>query len=161
MKKFLFLFCLAAIIFFTQNNRQAPNTDNTPQIYYTDRLLHRLIPVDFPQNGSSQRIADKMVQAILLGKDENEEILRIIPNIEKGIKVRVKGDTAYVNLSGELTERITKNPDTEQLAVYQIVNSLTSISGINRVCFTIDGKTQEDFLGFLNMREIFTPNYDI
>jgi hypothetical protein len=71
----------------------------------------------------------------------------------------VTGNTAYVNLLGELSSHINKNPETEGLVIYQIVNSLTSIDGIDYVRFTIDNEVKKHLLGFLDMREIFTADY--
>ena len=51
------------------------------------------------------------------------------------------------------------NRDLEYLFVYQIVNSLTSIEGIDAVNFKIDGKIQKKFKGFVDMREVFVPDY--
>ena len=45
------------------------------------------------------------------------------------------------------------------LMVYSIVNSLTEIDGIVNVRFTIDGRVQKDFVGYLDMRETFIPDY--
>ena len=44
-------------------------------------------------------------------------------------------------------------------AAATIVNSLTSIDGIVKVKFTIDGKPQKNFKGFIDMREAFIPDY--
>ena len=45
------------------------------------------------------------------------------------------------------------------MMVYSIVNSLTNIDGIVNVRFTVDGERQKDFLGFVDMRETFIPDY--
>ena len=45
------------------------------------------------------------------------------------------------------------------LIVYQIVNSLTSIDGIDNVRFTVDGKVKKEYAGFIDMRETFIPDY--
>lgn len=47
----------------------------------------------------------------------------------------------------------------EKLLVYQLVNSLTSIEGIEYVQFTVDGDTKKGFAGFVDMREIFVADY--
>ena len=164
MKKLILavlLIAVASFYSFKDKELVTVSKDNIPQIFFVDRKLHRLISHDFPEDGNPDTLCKKLVNNIISGRDENREILRLIPN-EKGIiSVKVKNDSAYVDLSETLISKISKNPENERLVVYQLVNSLTSVDGINYVTFTIDGKSRKDFLGFLDMREIFTPNYDI
>lgn len=165
MKKIFVLFCLCltACVFFSAKGRQAVTTnDTTYQIYFVDRKLHKLIPTAFEtKSQSSKKIAREIIESIIDGRDYNPEILRIIPNMENLITIHVKKDCAYIDISGELRGKITKNKENERLFIYQLVNSVTSIPEISFVQFTIDEKKQKDFLGFLDMREIFKPDYDI
>ncbi len=165
MKKIFVLFCLclSACAFFTFLGGQAQKTETQQhKIYYVDRKLHRLIPTDFEaSSNSSEKIAREIVKNIIKGKDYNNEILRIIPDTKDAVKVRIKKDTAYIDISGDIKNHITKNAETERLFVYQLVNSITSVPEIEFVKFTIDGDVQKDFLGFLDMREVFKANYDI
>ena len=162
MKKIfsLLLICLLAG-FFILNQGQAQTNMEECRIYFVDRRLHRLIPLPFSSQRTPEKTAKEMVSAIISGRDSNPEILRLFPNIENSITLRVSGNTAHVNLLGELATHISKNAETERLFIYQIVNSLVSIEGIDYVQFTIDNEAKKNFLGFLDMREIFTPNYDI
>lgn len=164
MKKIFVLFCLSltAIVYFSAGAGQAVRVNEPAQIYYVDRRLHHLIPIDYISKSSNpQKIAREITENLILGKSDNSEILQLLPRTENSIKVDVKKNTALVDLSSELCEKIVKNPENERLIVYQLVNSLTSIEGIDTVQFTIGGKTKRDFLGFLDMREIFTPDYYI
>ncbi len=154
------LICLLTGFFiFNQGQAQIPKNSEDCRIYFVDRRLHRLIPLPYSQLKTPEKTAKEMITDIIEGKDKNPEILRIVPNIENSINVRVKSGTAHVNLFGGLSSHISKNAETEWLFVYQIVNSLTSIDGINYVQFTIDDKVKKEFLGFLDMREIFTADY--
>jgi hypothetical protein len=160
MKKFfsIGLICLLAGFFIFGQGQAQTNTEEC-RIYFVDRRLHRLIPLPFSSQRTPEKTAKEMVSAIIAGRDSNTEILRLFPNIENSITVRLSGNTAYVNLSSELTTHINKNAETERLFVYQIANSLVSIKGIDYVQFTIDNETKKEFLGFLDMREIFTADY--
>ena len=164
MKKIILSALLISIAAFYSYKGQAilsVSDENTPQIFFVDKKLHRLISLDFTETGDTARVCKKMVNAIISGRDSNPEILRIIPNATGLISVKVKNQRAYIDLSSELRENISKNPENEKLTVYQLVNSLTSVEGIDSVCFTIDGKVEKNFLGFLDMREIFKANYSI
>jgi len=166
MKKLilLFLVCLTLIGFFVYGpgrNIPASNGAGKCQLYFVDKQLHCLVPTAFSADTTPEKTAKKMVAELLSGRDKNTAILRIIPNVRDGITVRTSGETAYVNISSELSKDINRNAENEKLFIYQIVNSLTSVEGIQYVRFTIDGEVRQDFLGFLDMREIFAPNYRV
>ena len=164
MKKIIAMALFIAIISICVNSKQSIEPvlqEDVPQIFFVDRKLHRLISLDFLKTGSPDFICKKMVKEIVEGREHNEEILQIIPRETGSISVHLNKDAAYVDLSGGIASKIEKNPENERLVIYQIVNSLTSVNGVNRVLFTIDGKVQKDFLGFFDMREIFTANYDV
>lgn len=162
-----FAFILVCIIlagfFIFKPELVLPTNKNTEpcHIYFVDRQLHRLIPTTFAPEKTTEKTVYKIISELISGRDENSAILRIIPKSENGISAKVVGDTVYVNLSSELSDSVTKNAETEKLFIYQIVYSLTSINGIDYVRFTIDSESRKYFLGFLDMREIFTANYDI
>lgn len=154
----ILLICLLTGFFIYANGQAITNVDEC-RIYFVDRQLHRLIPLPFSPLKSTEKTANEIITSIINGRDSNPEILRLFPKIENSITVRVSANTAYVNLSGELSSHINKNAETERLFVYQIVNSLTSIEGIDYVQFTIDNEVRKSFIGFLDMREIFTADY--
>lgn len=159
----ILLICLLTA-FFIYDYGQAQNLKNNTKncsIYFVDRQLHRLVPLPFSSLKTPEKTANAMVSNIIDGKATNSEILRLFPRLEDSISVDISGNTAHINLLGKLSSHMNKNAETETLFIYQIVNSLTSIDGIDYVQFTIDNKVQKHFLGFLDMREIFTANYDI
>ena len=49
----------------------------------------------------------------------------------------------------------------EELVVSQLVNSVSSVEGISRVKFLFDGKEKKKFIGEMDMREAFVPDYCI
>ncbi len=135
------------------------NTIQT-KIYFVDAEMLRLIPIevtipDMPAEKTAQRVLNELIE----GRDDNDKIRRLIPKIKHCMTVRVERGIAYVNLSGDMAEKIPDGRDLELLTVYSIVNSLTEIDGIVNVRFTIDGKPQKEFKGWLDMRETFIPDY--
>ncbi|MGE4283768.1 MAG: GerMN domain-containing protein [Clostridia bacterium] len=76
----------------------------------------------------------------------------------KGIKVpsvKVEKETAVVDLSKEFVEKHPGGSTGETMTVYSIVNTLTAISGINQVQFTIEGKKVPEFKGHLDFGKPF------
>lgn len=141
------------------------NVNNTPsmvgvKIYFTDSQMMRLLPVQvFIADSTPQKKAEKIIDELIQGRDDNPKIRRTIPKMKDCMSVKVKGSTAYVNLTKKMAEEHPDGRDNELLTVYSIVNSLTEIDGINTVRFTVDGKTSKDFMGYIDMRETFIPDY--
>lgn len=130
------------------------------RIYYVDAEMMRLVPVrtTLPKM-SAKRTAQYVIDKMIEGYDANPKIRRIIPKDKHCLSVSVRDSIAYVDIRGELLENHPEGRDMEMLTVYSLVNSLTEIDGIVNVRFTIDGKISKDFMGYLDMRETFIPDY--
>ena len=63
------------------------------------------------------------------------------------------------DILSEIKDEITVSRDIEKLFIYQVVNTLTSIKGIRFVKFTIDGEIHKNFLGFYDMRDVYSYTY--
>ncbi len=156
MKKIVFfaliLTCAVTIIF-------AVNADKPVEelrLYVVDAEMLHLIPIkirvrETDLNGEAREV----ISALIRGFDDNPKIRRLIPKIRGCMSVRVKGNTAYVNISKSMIKNHPDGRELEKLTVYSIVNSLTSLSGINNVQFTINGKIRRDFMGYMDMRGAF------
>ncbi len=132
------------------------------EIYYVDHTMLRLIPIDIDLGYTTVNLgAKKMLNKLIEGQDENRKILRVIPDIKNCMSVNIKDRTAYVNLKKELLDNLSDNRNHELLFLYQIVNSLTSIEGIDTVKFLIDGEDKKEFIAGIDMREYFIPDYYI
>ena len=134
IRHFIFLLILA-IGFGTVVISQNTHTETAEvKLYYVDAQMLRLIPVktQIPQM-STQKMAQRIADELVEGYDDNPKIRRIIPNVKHGIKVKVLDRIAYV----------------------------TGLDGVVNVRFTIDGKRQKDFKGYIDMRETFIPDYFI
>lgn len=165
MRKIIYALCTLLIVSLVSScwtsNQTAAQT-STPQLYFVDSHILRLIPVDFDVgNVKREKAAKIIVSELIKGRDDNKSIRRLIPNIKNGMSVKVKNNIAHVNLTSKFVEKHPDGRDLEILTIYSIVNSLTSIDGINVVKFTIDGKEEKKFKGYLDMRESFIPDYMI
>ncbi len=132
------------------------------ELYFVDSSMQRLIASDFYAEARDSADAARIViDELLKGRDSNDKIVRIMPDVKNGLTVRVKNQTAFVNISREFQRKHSAMRHHEVLTIYQIVNSLASIDGIVNVKFTIDNKEEKDFKGFCDMRETFIPDYYI
>lgn len=164
MKRLVFLFIIVSgIVFFAI---ACVGRDNVPKtqsnIFFADSRLNRLLPYECDIiDADTESMAKNVLDKLILGRDNNSAIRRIIPKRDKCLSVYVKGNIAYVNIDSKIKEDMNYSRDTEELFVYQIVNSLTSLKGIRFVKFTVDGAVHKDFLGFFDMRETYKHKYPI
>ena len=156
MKKIVFfvliLTCAATIVFARGEDKPMEEV----KLYIVDAEMMHLIPTEISiRKMNTQGEAREVVAALIRGFDENPKIRRLIPKIRGCMSVKVEGNTAHVNITKAMVKNHPDGRVLEQLTVYSIVNSLTSIRGIDNVQFTIDGKIRRDFMGYMDMRGAF------
>ncbi len=150
--------CAAICEVFSGGGADARET-RTAEIYYIDRDLVMLVPIEVTLDeetlaGQAREVISKIIE----GKDTNERIRRFIPNVKGSINVRIDRNRAYVDLSRSVVEAIPDTYDAQILTVYSIVNSLTSIDGIDMVRFRVDGSEKNPFR-YIDLRETFITEY--
>lgn len=160
MKKIIFLLILVlgfSTVFFSSNQRQVMVG---VKLYFVDSEMLRLLPVEiYISDTTPQKKAQAVLDELIRGRDDNPKIRRTIPNIKNGMTVKVENNTAYVDISKKMVEAHPEGRELELLTIYSIVNSLTGIEGISTVRFTINHEIAKDFMGYVDMRETFIPDY--
>lgn len=162
MKRFAFLvfFLVGAALFVIGCTHENNASLITTELYFVDAELNRLIPYTVEiTDGSSEDMAQEALGLLVMGRDGNDKIRRILPNDEKCVSVRVEDDIAYINLKSDADRLVPDSRDFEKLFIYQLINTMTEIRGIRFVRFTIDGSYQKDFLGYFDMRETYKFQY--
>ena len=148
----LILTCAATIAF--ARNEDKPT--EVIKLYVVDAEMMHLIPTEITiRQTDTQGEARAVIAALIRGFDENPKIRRLIPKIRDCMSVKVDGNTARVNITQAMVKNHPEGRDSERLTIYSIVNSLTSIQGIDNVQFTVDGKIRRDFMGYMDMRGAF------
>lgn len=164
MKRLIFILCLTVIAtVISVSSLGTSATDLTGvRLYFTDSQILKLLPmrVQIPKLDAEEQ-AKYVLKLLIDGDDDNLKIKRTIPDIKGCMSVYVKNEIAYVDIKQSVIENHAEGRDIELLTVYSIVNSLTSIEGIHNVRFTICGKKQKAFMGYLDMRETFIPDYTV
>jgi spore germination protein GerM len=160
LKKIIFLLILVlgfSTVFFSSNQRQVMVG---VKLYFVDSEMLRLLPVEiYISDTTPQKKAQAVLDELIRGRDDNPKIRRTIPNIKNGMTVKVENNTAYVDISKKMVEAHPEGRELELLTIYSIVNSLTGIEGISTVRFTINHEIAKDFMGYVDMRETFIPDY--
>lgn len=136
-----------------------PETDFT-EIYVVDSELMRLIPVTEQLiKGDAEFMAQQSLRRLIEGYDDNRKIRRLIPDKPGCVSLKLDGRTALVNLKTKYFKNSVTSRDIEKLFVYQLVNTVTAVEGIDAVKFTLDGSPSKKLAGFLDMRDLFVPDY--
>ncbi len=136
-------------------------------IYFTDKNSDLLLVVQHSMEQASTWSAKQRILEILRGP-LSSDTASAWPVITTGVtqddilSVQTYNDTVYVNLSQNFKEACDDlSAKNEMLLVYSIVNTLTSMDGINKVQFLIEGEQIDELSGTLCMSDPFLKNYDI
>jgi spore germination protein GerM len=135
-------------------------------LYFEDKNSDLLLEVSRSMEQAKTWNARERLLELLKGpliSEEDANPIMLLGITEKDIiSVDVYEDTAYVNLSRGFKDACAQLiPKSEMLLVYSIVNTITSMDGINKVQFLIEGKQTETLAGNLCLSNPFIRNYGI
>lgn len=136
-------------------------------LYFEDKNSDLLLEVSRSMEqaktwNAKERLLE-LVKGPLSGEDDNADPLIVQGITDKDIlSVAVYGDTAYVNLSQGFKSACSDlTPKSEMLLVYSIVDTITSMDGISKVQFLIEGRQTETLAGNMCLSNPFIRNYGI
>jgi germination protein M len=150
--------------------------DNTAgEIMYTQRVSITLFFADKSGNtlkrcavdinyDASMTVEQTIVEQLMKGPNsingiESDELLPTIPEGTKVNKITVKDKTCYIDFSKEFMD---KNDNiTGYVALYSVVNTLTELSNIDKVQFSIDGEQTLTYNESINFGSVFERNLDL
>lgn len=156
MRRIVFFVLLSVCIGVTTFSCRDSLPITSTELYVVDAELMRLIPIEIEIcKSNKEKQAENVIERLIEGFDENPKIRRLIPDIKNAMSVRVRDNTAYVDISKKMVKNHPDGRILEKLTVYSIVNSLTEIEGINSVRFTVNKKVTKKFMGYIDMRETF------
>lgn len=118
------------------------NEDNTKL-----KLEVRYIPIADAKQDTSH-LASLIVRELIKGPSADTKYKGTIP---VGTKLRtpvsISSRVATVDLSNEFKTKHPGGKDAEKMTIYSIVNSLTELTDIQKVKFTIAGKVEKEYMG--------------
>ncbi|MGI6668478.1 MAG: GerMN domain-containing protein [Acetivibrionales bacterium] len=126
------------------------NADNTKlklEIRYIDLK-------DEEKNAST--LASAIINELIRGPSNEATHKRTIPAEAKlRTPVSISKKVATVDMSKEFKTKHPGGKDAEKMTIYSIVNSLTELEEIEKVKFTIEGKSQKEFMGNFKFDALF------
>ena len=109
----------------------------------------------------AQADADRVRQIVLaLAEGSHQGYGRVLPASSTVRAVFLASDgTAFVDLSNDIQSDFEPGIESETLAIYSVVNSITiNISSVKRVQFLIQGQQVETLDGHADLSAAFTPD---
>ena len=128
-------------------------------LYYGNKQGNRLVKekVSIRYNSSISR-EKVLVEQLIKGPSSDDET-SVIPAETKVLSVSVKDHICYVNLDEGFMD--TTNVINPEVPVYAVVNSIIEGSSISRVQILIDGKTNVNYMGKINLEKPLSRNPNI
>lgn len=135
-------------------------TDTNFTIYFSDADGRYLLP-EFRQVTLSENISEATyVMNQLIAGPDSDECIGIIPAGTELIGEHTADGICIINLSGAFVENRSGGSSSAYTTIFGIVNTLTSLEGINAVQFLVDGEKIESY-DIFPLAEPVSRNLDI
>ncbi len=141
--------------------RVAPGAEERIPItaYFADSATAALAPVQRDVRSDPEAGADDALQALIEGPMPDEGLEGVMPDGTELEEVTVDGRTARVRMNAAFYDNFPRGGAFGGLCLYGIVNTLTSIPGIDEVIIETPGR--QKLLGELDVAEPLRRNDDL
>lgn len=129
-------------------------------LYFANEKGDSLVEVTRDVYRNENISMEKLVlEQLIEGPREGEKAYPTIPTTTKILSVTAEEGVCYVNLNeGFLSQGVDV---ADVIPIYSIVNSLSEITGINKVQIAINGETSEDYKDNIPLDELFERDLDL
>lgn len=129
------------------------NEDNTKL-----KLEIRYIPISDAKQGTSH-LASVIVRELIKGPSAGTGYKATIPvGATLRTPVSISAGVATVDMSKEFKSKHPGGKDAEKMTIYSIANTLTELTDIQKVKFTIAGKVEKEYMGNFQFNSPFPRN---
>ncbi len=108
-----------------------------------------------PNTVKEYYIVDELIKGT-----NTQGLVSYIPKSTKIISVETDNRICYVNLSEDFVSKQNNDENINRLSIYQIVNSLTALDGVDGVQILIDSKKSKGFKNGVDLTEVLTEKKD-
>ncbi len=128
------------------------------KLFFANETLTNLTPENQivyvnPNNIVEEYIVTQLIEGTKVSSNRD-----VIPQGTKVIKVETENKICYVNLSNEFVSKMPNDLLMQELAVYSIVNSLTTLDKVDSVQILIDSRRISAFGNELDLKNTLTYN---
>jgi len=135
-------------------------SSQTATLYFPSLEQGKLVPESRSITWAEADV-DRVRQVVLaLAEGSHQGLRRVLPASTSVRAVFLAPDgTAYVDLSSDVLSEFAPGIETESLAIYSLVNSITmNIPSVKRVKFLIQGQEVETLDGHADLTAAFAPD---
>lgn len=122
---------------------EGTQTEKFVTLYFTDKKGKKLY-AETRKAVMSDNSVEKTVVTELIKGPVSDDYRETVPENTGLISIETTEGVCFVNFTSEFTQGFESGSDKERTIVYSVVNSLTRISGIEKVQILIDGKKPEE-----------------
>lgn len=126
-------------------DKEADPYEREVKVFFSDEEGQFLYDYTYIYTVGGEDIIEQYVMDVLLGVKPPDGAVSYIPRTEVN-DVYVEDEICTVDFSADFYEGRPDSPVTERVVIYSIVNTLTSIAGINSVQFLIDGEVLDYYV---------------
>ncbi len=120
-----------------------PGEIRTITLYFSDNQAMYVVAEKREVSLSKGVSPEEKALIELMAGPRTDELWSAIPDGTRLLSVSTKGGVCTVNFSKEFVENSPGGTASERMAIYTVVNTLTSLEGVQKVQFLIEGKKQE------------------
>ena len=128
-------------------------------LYFADAEGQGLVEEKREVIHNSNTSMERLVVEQLLEGPQTEGCQATIPPDTKLLNISVTDNVCYVNFDGAFLNNSLGGR--EELPIYSIVNSLTQLTTVNRVQFSVNGSPTVMFRDVLSLDTLFEQNMDL
>lgn len=129
-------------------------------LYFANEKGDGLVEVSREVYRNENQSMEKLIMEQLLeGPKNKEKAYPVIPADTKILSVAVEEGICYVNLNEDFLGQGVDVAD--NVVIYSIVNSLSEVSGVNKVQIAINGETSKPYRDNIPLDELFERNLDL
>lgn len=129
------------------------------KLFFADSEGSALVMTEKDMVFSSNESLEKVVmEQLIAGPGENEGFATISPDTKLNT-IAVKNGICYVSLDTALVDKPVDV--TEETLLYSIVNTLTSVPGVNKVQISVNGETDRVLRSNMRLDEVYSYNEEM
>lgn len=126
-----------------EDGTPTPGKSMTVTLYFSDNEAMYLVGEKRDVTVNEGDKPEAVVFRELIKGPQTDDLWDAIPEGTKLLSVNTKNELCTIDLSKEFVDNSPGGTTSEMMAVYSVVNSLTSLEGVKKVQFLIDGKKRE------------------
>ena len=144
---------------FIENPGEQINTSQevTLTLYFADETGTQLVKKNRVVHYSTNISLEKLVMEQLIYGTGSNDVKATVPSVSKLINISVADGICYVSLDDNFKNNLNTEL-TEQVILYSIVNSLTSLPGVDKVQISINGDTSGKLMYNYDLSVMYEPD---